>query len=75
MSEAEDQYQMARLRAGVGDPGSGAVRYSAAMYFYARGQMPADLLEIYRCCLRQDNEDPIDLAKFKGVFVPAKFDG
>ncbi len=64
---AEGVRQQALLSTGVGLPGSGAVRYGAAMYFYQRGDMSAELLEIYRCCCKLDNEDPLDLARFEGV--------
>ncbi len=64
---AEGVRQQALLSTAVGLPGSGAVRYGAAMYFYQRGDMSAELLEIYRCCCKLDNEDPLDLARFEGV--------
>lgn len=53
----------------IGLSGSGAARYGAAMYFYQQGDMSAELLEIYRCCCKLDNEDPLDLARFEGVAV------
>ena len=62
----EQQY----LSTAIGQPGSGKVRYGAAMYFYARGDMPADMLEIYRLCSKLDREDPIKVARFEGIPVP-----
>mgnify|MGYP006000012131 CR=1 FL=1 len=59
--------QKSLLSMDIGLPGSGAVRYGAAMYFYQRGDITAELLEIYRCCCKLDNEDPLDLARFEGV--------
>ena len=65
----ENQKQL--LTTDVGLPGSGRVRYGAAMYFYARGDMQADMLEIYRICSKLDREDPIQVARFEGVSVPS----
>lgn len=62
---------MALLHEPVGANGSGAVRYAAAMYFYNQKSMPADMLEIYRACSKFDREDPIDMARHKGVDVPS----
>ena len=42
-----------------GEPWSGRARYAAAMYFYRRGQMAADVLEIFRYLARLDHEDPV----------------
>lgn len=55
----------------VGRPGSGAVRYAAAMYFFHVGMMSQDMLEIYRRCCKFDREDPVDLASFEGVQIPS----
>ena len=51
----------------VGQRGSGAARYGAAMYFYQQKLMSAELLEIYRRCCKFDYEDPVDLAAFEGI--------
>lgn len=64
---SEETRQRRLLSTAVGLPGSGVARYGAAMYFYQRGEMSAELLEIYRCCCKLDNEDPVDLARFEGV--------
>lgn len=42
---------------------SGRARYAAAMYFYQRGEMAADVLEVYRICSRLDAEDPISVLR------------
>lgn len=66
---AERVRQQALLSTAVGLPGSGAIRYGAAMYFHQQGEMSTELLEIFRCCCKLDNEDPLDLARFEGVAV------
>ncbi len=46
----------------VSPPGavwSGRARYAAAMHFYRRGEMDADVLEIFRYLARLDHEDPV----------------
>lgn len=62
---------LAHLRAPVGQPGSGAARYGAAMFFYQRGEMSAEALEVYRRCCKLDDEDPVDLMRFEGIEVPS----
>lgn len=42
---------------------SGRARYAAAMYFYQRGDMASDTLEVYRICSRIDAENPVDVLK------------
>lgn len=59
--------QLALLRTAPGVPGSGALRYGAAMYLYQHSRMSAELLEIYRRCCKFDAEDPVDLARFEGI--------
>ncbi len=44
----------------AGEEWSGRTRYAAAMYFFERGEMSAEVLEIYRICSRLDDEDAID---------------
>lgn len=66
----EFESQRAYLGAAVGLPGSGAVRYAAAMYFYNEDKMPPAMLEIYRRCSKFDAEDPVNLARFEGIKVP-----
>lgn len=61
--------QKALLLSNIGEIGSGAARYSAAMYFYNQGSISPALLEIYRRCCKFDFEDPIKLAKHEGIEV------
>lgn len=42
---------------------SGRARYAAAMYFYQRGEMAAEVLEVYRICSRLDAEDPVSVLR------------
>ena len=72
MSDAASElaHQHRLLATDIGTPASGAVRYAAAMYFYAEGLLPAETLEIYRRCCNIDDEDPVDLARFEGVAPP-----
>lgn len=55
---AEDGRQLALLTLPLGQPGSGMIRYGAAMYFYRRGMLDADTLEAHRICCNLDFEDP-----------------
>ncbi len=54
----EDVSQLELLDAAFDEPMSGRVRYAAAMYFYQRGMISAECLEVYRICSRLDHEDP-----------------
>lgn len=63
----EDERQMLLLNEPLGLPGSGNTRYSAAMYFYKRGEISADLLEVYRKCCKFDAEDPVKVARYERV--------
>ena len=54
----EDAKQLALLTTPTGAPGSGRVRYAAAMYFYQEGRLGARALEVYRSCSPIDGEDP-----------------
>ena len=47
----------------LGQEWSGRARYAAAMFFYARGEMSAEVLEVYRICSRLDGEDPLDVLR------------
>jgi hypothetical protein len=46
---------------------SGRARYAAAMFFYKRGEMSAETLEVYRICARLDSEDPLPIIRDRGV--------
>ncbi|MEI3852802.1 MULTISPECIES: hypothetical protein [unclassified Ensifer] len=54
--ETKRHWEMIRLPAG--QEWSGRARYAAAMFFYQRGLMDAETLEVYRICWRLDAEDP-----------------
>ena len=56
--ELEDEAQRVLLGEPIGVPESGLTRYAAAMYFYQRGSIGADTLEVYRMCSPFDGEDP-----------------
>ena len=55
------------VAAPLGDAWSGRARYAAAMFFHQRGEMNAEVLEIYRICSRLDAEDPLAVIKKAGV--------
>lgn len=55
------------VTAPLGEHWSGRARYGAAMYFYKRGEMSADVLEVYRVCSRLDAEDPLDVIRDRGI--------
>lgn len=46
------------LRQPLGRPGSGLLRYAAAMHLRQRGLIDDTTLERYRICCRTDGEDP-----------------
>jgi len=46
-----------------GSEWSGRARYAAAMYFFQRGEMAAEVLEVYRICSRLDAEDPVSVLR------------
>ena len=46
-----------------GQEWSGRARYAAAMFFYGRSEMSAEVLEVYRICSRLDSEDPISVLR------------
>ena len=37
------------------------------MYFFKRGEMNAETLEVYRICARLDAEDPLPIIRDRGV--------
>jgi hypothetical protein len=57
-SRDEDLSQLVMLATPFDEPMSGRIRYAAAMYFYQRGMISAECLEVYRICSRLDHEDP-----------------
>ena len=58
---AEDVHQFADLSTPPGEPGSGRLRYAAAMHFYNRGMLDPEALEVYRILALIDAEDPAPL--------------
>lgn len=51
----------------VGQPGSGRLRYSAAMAQYQMGRLSAEALEVFRICAPRDGEDPAGLLAARGL--------
>lgn len=57
----EDRQNWTLIRTPPGVEWSGRARYAAAMYFFQKGEMAADVLEVYRICSRLDAENPLDV--------------
>ncbi len=70
----EDRRQFAFLNETVGAPGSGNVRYAAAMHFFRCGMLSAAALEVYRVCSKLDAEDPRDLLRVRGLIGEIEVD-
>lgn len=51
----------------LGQPGSGRLRYSAAMAQYRAGHLSAEALEVFRICSPRDGEDPAGLLAARGL--------
>jgi hypothetical protein len=66
-AETEAAEQWALINTPLGEPWSGRTRYAAAMFFYKRGEMTAEALEVYRLCSRLDGEDPLSIILDRGV--------
>lgn len=64
-AEAADNWAL--VNTPLGEPWSGRARYAAAMFFYRRGEMDAETLEVYRICSRLDHQDPLPLIRDRGV--------
>ena len=64
-AEAAEQWEL--VNTPLGEPWSGRTRYAAAMYFYKRRELPAEVLEVYRLCARLDSEDPLPIIRDRGV--------
>lgn len=62
-----DQRALARLCTPPGHPGSGRVRYAAAMHFNRVDQLSDAALEVYRTCSPYDGEDPAQLLRARGL--------
>ena len=63
IKSAEDRLQIKLLKKPVGMKNSGYIRYAAAMYFFNKGLITEETLEVYRICCKFDNEDPIKQLK------------
>lgn len=55
----------------LGQPGSGRVRYGAAMALYRAGELGEAALEVYRTCAAIDAQDPAPLLATLGLAPPA----
>ena len=51
----------------LGEDWSGRARYAAAMYFYKRGDMNAETLEVYRVSSRLDHQDALSIIRERGI--------
>jgi Dimethlysulfonioproprionate lyase len=58
------------LHSPLGEPGSGRVRYGAAMALYRDGQISADVLEVYRVASAHDGTDPLSILTERGWPIP-----
>lgn len=65
--DTETAEQWALVNTPLGEPWSGRTRYAAAIYFYKRGELSAEALEVYRLCSRRDREDPLPIIRERGV--------
>ena len=63
--ERDEQWEL--LHTPLGENWSGRTRYAAAMYFYKCGELPAEVLEVYRLCSRLDHQDPLAIVRDRGV--------
>ena len=66
-SEAEIRENWTLVNTPLGEEWSGRTRYAAAMFFYKRGEMSAEALEVYRLCSRLDHQDPLSIIRDRGV--------
>ncbi len=60
------------LEAALGLPGSGRVRYGAAMELWRQGLISAEVLEVYRIASAHDGIDPRVLLRQEGLPEPAQ---
>ena len=63
--EAAEQWAL--VNTSLGEAWSGRTRDAAAMFFFKRGEMNAETLEVYRICSRLDLEDPLPIIRDRGV--------
>ena len=60
------------LHVPLGEPGSGRVRYGAAMALYARGEISAEVLEVYRVAAAHDSRDVAQELRQMGLPAPKR---
>ena len=60
------------LHAPLGQPGSGRLRYGAAMALWRDGLISAEVLEVYRVASAHDARDPLDVLARLGLPLPPK---
>jgi hypothetical protein len=65
--EREIAENWALVNTPLGESWSGRARYAAAMFFYKRGDMNAETLEVYRICSRLDAENPLAIVRDRGI--------
>lgn len=63
----EEAVNRALVRTPLGEAWSGRTRYAAAMFFYRKGEMTPETLEVYRLCSRLDHQDPLSIIRERGV--------
>jgi Dimethlysulfonioproprionate lyase len=60
------------LNAPLGQPGSGRVRYGAAMALWRDGAISAEVLEVYRVASAHDARDPLQILRELGLPLPPR---
>lgn len=70
MGEAMSDPVLTQLATPVGLPGSGRLRYGAAMALYRRGEISAAVLEAYRVASALDGQDPAAILAAEGLPLP-----
>jgi hypothetical protein len=58
------------LHTPLGQPGSGRVRYGAAMELWRQGRISAAVLEVYRIASPHDRHDPLRMLRDEGLPLP-----
>jgi hypothetical protein len=58
------------LHAPLGQPGSGRLRYGAAMALWREGVISSEVLEVYRVAAAHDARDPLDVLAERGLPLP-----
>jgi hypothetical protein len=64
-TELNEQWDL--INTPLGEQWSGRARYAAAMYFYKRGELSPEALEVYRLCSRLDSQDPLSIIRDRGI--------